>query len=204
METLVQKINDENTSNSARLSMLAELKKRTGLHNIELDKNNKLTAASIKLIQQWVEATKLRATTRAVESMMDEIEKEKQKLITKQQEARDEMRRVYGSAVGGEGQMDAGARARMDMGLANPWSNEYTRQIDAYQKRIDEYNKRQDELAKRIVDANTKIANIQAVEPEYSYTPTGDSAVPSTPATSGSGSGGPAWAGQSRRRGAFF
>lgn len=190
VETLVQKINDENTSNSARLSMLAELKKRTGLHNIELDKNNKLTAASIKLIQQWVEATKLRATTRAVESMMDEIEKEKQKLITKQQEARDEMRRVYGSAVGGEGQMDAGARARMDMGLANPWSNEYTRQIDGYQKQIDEYNKRLDALANRIVDANTKIANIQAVEPEYSYTPTSDSAVPSTPATGGSGSGG--------------
>ena len=169
VETLVRKINDENTQNSARLSMLAELKKRTGLHNIELDKNNKLTAASIKLIQQWVEATKLRATTRAVESLMDEIEKEKQILITKQQEARDEMRRVYGSSVGGEGKPDAGAQARMNLGMASPFSNEYTRKIAAYQKQIDEYNKRLDAYASRIVDANNKIANIQAVEPEYTY-----------------------------------
>lgn len=169
VETLVQKINDENTSDSARLSMLDELKKRTGLHNIELDKNNKLTAASIKLIQQWVEATKLRATTRAVESMMDEIEKEKQAIISKQQEVREEMRKVYGTAVGGEGQMDPGARARMDMGIANPWSNEYTRKIDAYQKQIDDANRRLDALANRVVDANTKIANIQAVEPDYEY-----------------------------------
>ena len=189
VETLVQKINDENTSNSARLSMLAELKRRTGLHNIELDKNNKLTAASIKLIRQWVEATKLRATTRAVESMMDEIEKEKQQIITKQQQTRDEMRRVYGSSVGGEGPVDAGAQARMNLGITSPFSNEYTRQINEYQKQIDDYNKRLDELANRVVDANNKIANIQAIEPEYTYTPTPDSGT-HAPSTGDGGSGG--------------
>lgn len=190
VETLVKKINDENTANNDRLAMLAELKRRTGLQNIELDKSNKLTAASIKLIQQWIETVKLQSTARVVADMMDELEREKQQLIKQQQDVRSEMQRKYGTAVGAEGRPDAGAQMRMDLGITSPFNNEYTRKINNLQAKIDDYNKRIDNLANQLVSTNTKINNMQSVEPDYTYTPTSNSAVPSTPATGGSGSGG--------------
>lgn len=170
VQNLVKRINEENLSNNERIAILGELRKRTGLQNIELDKNNKLTATSINLINQWINATQLRARAKVIEDKIEEIEKERYEAEQRRKKA--------------EQDRDKNARdidyshAGMNMGIHVPnFDRNDSRSVGqrAMDERIASLKAEEDALDKRekalIQDlGNTQVKiNSVSVEPDYTY-----------------------------------
>ena len=192
VQNLVKEINEENLSNNERIAILGELKRRTGLQNIELDKNNKLTAASINLINKWIQATQLRARAKVIEDKIEEIEKERYEAEQKRKKAEEER--------------DRNARdidyshAGMNMGIHVPnfdRSDSRTvgqRTVDnrianlkAEEKALQD---RENALIKDLGNTQLQISQTVIVEPEYTYDGGGGNIPPVSAPSSGSGSHG--------------
>jgi len=72
IQALIQNINSENVASAEKAKMVNELKRRTNGLNIELDKSNKLTSESIKLLNNYCAALRAKAVAEAYEGRVKE------------------------------------------------------------------------------------------------------------------------------------
>ena len=171
VQNLVKRINEENLSNNERIAILGELKRRTGLQNLELDKNNKLTATSINLINKWIEATQLRAKAKVIQDKIEEIEKERYETEEKRKKAEEEREKNARN-------IDYG-NAGMNMGIHLPSfdrNNNRTAGQQVVEDRIAQYKAEEAELMARekaligdLGKTQVNINNMTVVEPEKNY-----------------------------------
>ena len=171
VQNLVKRINEENLSNNERIAILGELKRRTGLQNLELDKNNKLTATSINLINKWIEATQLRAKAKVIQDKIEEIEKERYETEEKRKKAEEEREKNARN-------IDYG-NAGMNMGIHLPSfdrQNNRTAGQQVVEDRIAQYKAEEAELMARekaligdLGKTQVNINNMTVVEPEKNY-----------------------------------
>lgn len=72
IRALVNNLNDENIAMERKAGMLKMLKEKTGILNIELGKNNQLTAKSVELINQYIRTLGAKAIAEAYEERIKE------------------------------------------------------------------------------------------------------------------------------------
>ena len=192
VQNLVKRINEENLSNSERIAILGELKRRTGLQNIELDKNNKLTAASINLINKWIQATQLRARAKVIEDKIEEIEKERYEVEQRRKKAEEERERNARD-------IDY-SHAGMNMGIHVPnfdrsdsrtvGQRTVDNRISSLKAEEKALQDRENALITDLGNTQIKINSVTIVEPEYTYDGGGGDIPPVSTPSSGSGSHG--------------
>jgi hypothetical protein len=86
IKALTKAIDDGDLSYNQRVDLTERLKKETGLSNIELDANNKLTEESNELIDKSIEKMILEAQAKAIIALMDEANKKAYKEIAEARE----------------------------------------------------------------------------------------------------------------------
>ena len=72
LEVQIGILNDESVSLAKKENLLKEIKKQTGLHNIELDENNKLSDDSNKLLEKKIKLMVLEAQADVLKNQMQE------------------------------------------------------------------------------------------------------------------------------------
>ena len=94
LETYIDILNDETTSLAKKENLLKEIKKQTGLQNLELDDNNKLSNQSNNLLKEKIRLMVLEAQANVIKNQiqeeltnrakaLDEIENDKNSTINK-------------------------------------------------------------------------------------------------------------------------
>ena len=94
LETYIDILNDENTSLAKKENLLKEIKKQTGLQNLELDDNNKLSNQSNNLLKEKIRLMVLEAQANVIKNQiqeeltnrakaLDEVENDKNSTINK-------------------------------------------------------------------------------------------------------------------------
>ena len=94
LETYIDILNDETTSLAKKENLLKEIKKQTGLQNLELDDNNKLSSQSNNLLKEKIRLMVLEAQANVIKNQiqeeltnrakaLDEVENDKNSTISK-------------------------------------------------------------------------------------------------------------------------
>ena len=128
IRALVNNLNDENIAMERKAGMLKMLKEKTGILNIELGKNNQLTAKSVELINQYIRTLGAKAIAEAYEERIkeyavsnsdnyDEYEKTRKERMKKENELEKKMnesRQSGGWSTFGVNQMFAADKADIE------------------------------------------------------------------------------------------